>query len=607
MGGARAGITTAVLSAISVQYLLLPRPDAVTVFASTHGVATTVFLVAALIGSAIAEERRQVLARTKARERDRDVTERAEAATHATRYREWLDALVADVPAVVWEAWGEPDESAQRIDYVNHHVEQMLGYSVNEWLSTPNFWLAIVHPEDRDRAAREAREIFEGGRGGTSRFRWVTRSGDTVWVEGKSRVILDAVGHPAGMRGVTVDISDLIRLEAERTELLRRTELARSEAEQANRLKDEFLMTLSHELRTPLNAIWGWTRILRTLHGDEQRTARGLEVIERNARAQLRLIEDLLDVSRIVAGKLRMDLQPTDLETIVAGVIDSAKPAAEAKEVAIIATSAEASSVVRADPGRLQQAIWNLVSNAVKFTPAGGRVTIGIVPGRGHIEVTVSDTGAGIDPAVLPLIFERFRQADSGTARTHSGLGLGLAISRSLVEAHGGTLTATSDGIGRGATFVIRLPVSAGLARPKRPSDVVAALASTGRRLDGLRVLVIEDNPDARELLAAILADVGAVVQSVTSAAEGFAAMTTFEPTVVVSDIEMADEDGLDLIRRIRRAGGPLARVHAVAVSAHVSAGDRARALEAGYDAHVTKPIDPEALRGAVAMLLAGS
>jgi PAS domain S-box-containing protein len=456
-GGARAGITTTVLSALSVLLLVSPGP-ADTVFISGHGIATAVFVVASVVISVLAEERRQALARSEDRARRREAEERAELAIHQAKYRQWLDALVADVPAVVWEAWGQPDAQAQRIDFVSRHVERMLGYGVDEWLSTPNFWLTLVHPEDRDRAAGEAREIFEARRGGTSRFRWVRRGGDAIWVESTSSVILDAEGQPVGMRGVTVDISDVMRFEAERNELLERTEIARREAEEANRLKDEFLMTLSHELRTPLNAIWGWARMLRSGGLDEQRLARGLAVIDQNAAVQLRLIEDLLDISSIIAGKLRIDVQPTDVDRIVAAVIDSARPTADAKGLTLLVGAAAGSAVVHGDAGRLQQAIWNLVSNAVKFTPPGGCITISTAGHDGYVDIAVSDTGPGIDASVLPLVFERFRQGDSGTARTHTGLGLGLAIARSLVEAHGGTVTAFSEGLGRGATFTIRLP-----------------------------------------------------------------------------------------------------------------------------------------------------
>ncbi len=473
-GGARGGITAAALSAVSVQFLL-PSIPSDTVFIPGHGFATVVFVVAALIVSALAEERRLAVDRADEQERRRAAEERAERAIQASRYREWIDALVADVPAVVWEAWGAPDVAAQRIDFVSRHVERMLGYSVDEWLSTPNFWLTVVHPDDRERAGREARDIFEGRRDGASRFRWVKRTGEVVWVEGKSTVIRDGEGRPVGMRGVTIDISDLLRFETERNDLLERTEFARHAAEEANRLKDEFLMTLSHELRTPLNAVWGWTRILRAGRIDDPRVARGLEVIDRNAAVQLRLIEDLLDISSIIAGKLRIEMELIEMHGVVAAVADSARPAAEAKNVMLTVSPPGGAALVRGDAERLQQALWNLVSNAVKFTPEGGSVAIAITTNGGYVQVAVRDTGAGIGASVLPHIFERFRQGESGTARSHMGLGLGLAIARSLAEAHGGTLTAASDGVGLGATFLLRLALATdadGVASPAPAATV---------------------------------------------------------------------------------------------------------------------------------------
>jgi len=342
-------------------------------------------------------------------------------------------------------------------------------------LSTPNFWLTVVHPDDRERAGREARDIFEGRRDGASRFRWVKRTGEVLWVEGKSTVIRDGEGRPVGMRGVTIDISDLLRFETERNELLERTQFARHAAEQANRLKDEFLMTLSHELRTPLNAVWGWTRILRAGRIDDPRVARGLEVIDRNAAVQLRLIEDLLDISSIIAGKLRIEMELIEMHGVVAAVVDSARPAAEAKNVMLTVSPLGGAAPVRGDAERLQQALWNLVSNAVKFTSEGGSVAVAITTDGGYVQVGVRDTGAGIGASVLPHIFERFRQGESGTARSHMGLGLGLAIARSLVEAHGGTLTAESEGVGLGATFFLRLALATdaeGAASPAAPATV---------------------------------------------------------------------------------------------------------------------------------------
>ena len=470
-GGAPAGLTVTVLSALWTQYYLVGPQNSLAAGSIGDLVAEGVFVLSGAMMSLMAHTRDRALRRAAERESERDrlASERMELANRATRYREWLDALVADVPAVVWEAWGQPDEQAQRINYVNRHVERLLGYTVNEWLSTPNFWLTVVHPDDQERAGREAAAIFAGGEGGVSRFRWLRKDGREVWVEAQSTVITDA-GRPVGMRGVTVDITDDIRQQAERNELLARTDRARQEAEAANRLKDEFLMTLSHELRTPLNAIWGWTRILqRSPTHDPARLTRGLEVIERNARAQLKLVEDLLDISITVTGKLRLQVQPVDLSHVVSAVADAMRPAAEAKQIVLESRIDPMARRVSGDPDRLQQALWNLVSNAVKFTPAGGRVLVQLAAAGPEAEIAVTDTGPGIPAALLPVIFERFRQGDSGTAREFSGLGIGLALARSLVEAHGGTVEAASGGQGRGATFRIRLPLHAGVGSAVAP------------------------------------------------------------------------------------------------------------------------------------------
>ena len=362
-----------------------------------------------------------------------------------------LHDLVADVPGVVWEAWGQPDEASQQIDFISHHVEPLLGYTPEEWVKTPNFWLQVVHPEDRERAAREAYAIFESRGTGTSEFRWVGRDGRIVWVQAQSRVILDPEGRPVGMRGITMDITARKLLEQERQHLL-------EQAQRLNRVKDEFLATLSHELRTPINAVMGWARMLREGIVTGARATHALEAIERNAVAQTRLIEELLDVSRIVTGKFQLETEDLDVAAVVRTALDGMRPAAEAKGITLRLEQAASALLLRGDPHRLQQAIWNVLSNAVKFTPADGTVTLSTSRTASEVLITVTDTGEGIPPDVLPFVFDRFRQADSTPTRAHSGLGLGLAIVRHIVELHGGRVSAASDGPGRGATVHIALP-----------------------------------------------------------------------------------------------------------------------------------------------------
>ena len=372
-------------------------------------------------------------------------------------HRRRIEDIVAHVPGVVWEAWGRPDADNQRIDFVSSHVEKMLGYSQNEWLSIPNFWLQIVHPEDRARAAAEATAIFASGKGGASRFRWMHKDGREVWVEAQSIVVCDE-GEPVGMRGVTMDITAAIQVEIERAELFRRESHARHQAEEASRLKEEFLATVSHELRTPLNAIVGWSRLLHSGQLDEAGAIHAVEVIERNITSQRQIIEDLLDVSRIVSGKLRINTLPVDLLLIIHAAIDAILPAAEAKEIKIGTHVSAPDAIVRADDERLQQVFWNLLANAVKFTPAGGTVDVYLERDGSLAEIRIEDSGPGLPPEFLPRIFERFTQADGSSTRKHGGLGLGLAIVRHLVELHGGTVSAGNRETG-GAVLIVRLPI----------------------------------------------------------------------------------------------------------------------------------------------------
>lgn len=366
--------------------------------------------------------------------------------------------IVAHVPGVVWEAWGEPDASTQRINFVSAYVEEMLGYSQDDWLSTPNFWLTIVHPEDRERAAAEAAKKFATRTGGISRFRWITKDGREVWVDAYSVVVCDDQGEAVGMRGVTMDVTRAIQAEKERSELLLREREARAQAEEANRLKDEFLANTSHELRTPLNAIVGWSRLLRSGQLDENTSAHAFEAIERNAWSQAQIVNDLLDVSRIITGKLHLTYLPTDLLNVVNAAIDVVRPAAEAKGIKILTNKNPIGLIVNGDANRLQQVAWNLLSNAVKFTPEGGVIEISLLRDNSFAKLMIADTGPGIKPEFLPHAFERFTQADSGTTKKHGGLGLGLAIVRHLAELHGGRVEAQNGEGEKGAVFTVTLP-----------------------------------------------------------------------------------------------------------------------------------------------------
>jgi signal transduction histidine kinase len=383
---------------------------------------------------------------------------------------------------------------------------------------------------------------------------------------------------------------------------------ARAVAEAASRAKDEFLAVLSHELRTPLNAVYGWARMLESGQLSGEAVTRAISAITRNAESQMQLIEDMLDVARIVSGKMRLDVRPIDVHAVIQTAIDAVRPAAQAKAIALRATLDDGVPLVAGDPDRLQQVVWNLLINAVKFTPRDGCVDIQVRHHPPHVEVVVRDTGCGIPPDVLPYVFDRFRQGESGSARPHGGLGLGLALVRHLVELHGGTVGASSAGEHRGATFTVRLPI--GLAEVGERNVPTALRASDAARLPrsslrGVRVLVVDDHADSRELVAAMLATAGAETRGCASALEGYAELIAWRPDVLVSDLEMPGEDGYALLRRVRRLdpdrGG---RTPSVALTAYDRVADRERTRAAGYDAHLPKPVDPIELATTIARVV---
>jgi signal transduction histidine kinase len=430
-------------------------------------------------------------------------------------------------------------------------------------------------------------------------------------------VITAQPGHK--LRALQAGAKDFISKPFDLAEVLMRVRnmlevrLLHLESKKASHLKDEFLATVSHELRTPLNAILGWARMLGAKQLPPDRAGHAIEVIERNALALAHIIDDLLDVSRIVAGTLRLTSQPVDLVAVAQAALDAVRPLAVAKNVSLMfSPDRPAIEPVSGDAGRLEQVIWNLLANAIKFTPEGGRVDVVIAPSPDHMEVRVIDTGQGISPDFLPHVFDRFRQADGATTRRHTGLGLGLAIVRQLVELHRGTVHAASQGVGCGATFIVRLPISAGEARAGQTGALanrrIAASAASPMprlpRLDALRILVVDDNADGRTLTALVLTQAGASVTAVASVREALQMLEGERPDALVSDIGLPDEDGYGLIRQIRQYeaehGGFLP---AVALTGFARAEDRARSLAAGFQAHLAKPVDPVELTAAIATI----
>jgi PAS domain S-box-containing protein len=519
--------------------------------------------------------------------------------------RERVSQLIENVPGIVWEAWGEPNAAQQRIGFVSGYVEQMLGYSVDEWLQTPNFWLSIVHPDDRQRAAQAAAETFASGQSHANQFRWIAKDGHAVWVETRSSVISDESGQAVGMRGVTFDITE--RHEAEVA--LNR---AKRDAEEANRVKDQFLAVASHELRTPLNAILGWAEMLHGGTLQETRRGRAVAAIYANAKRQAELVGELLDVSRIMSGKMRLDRTATDLPEVIRAAIEVVQSSADAKRIHIGVDVDPSIGPFYADSARLQQVLWNLLSNAIKFTPDNGAIHVRLCRVDAGMELVVTDTGEGIPAAVFPSIFEPFQQADGATTRRHGGLGLGLSIVRHLVEAHGGTVSAECGRKDQGATFIVRLPIVAvykeepeqGATSSSPLSEAAPDPSAATTSLCGLSVLVVDDDEESRELLLATLESHGAVAVAAASAAAALDVIDNTRVDVLLSDIAMPGQDGYSLIRGIRaRETSSTTFLPAAALTSFARDEDRQKAIEAGFQLHLTKPIDSRSLVEAVASL----
>jgi PAS domain S-box-containing protein len=742
-GFSAAVLSTALSSGIVAWAFLYPRH---TLILAPIGVAQVAlfFVIGVGMSWSITVQRRGERRRSREAARQLAVIrageeQRAQLAADVERQRERLSSLMSNIPGVVWEAWGDPDLATQRINFVSDHVTRMLGYTIEEWLATPNFWLTIVHPADRTQAAQTAHAHFIRGGYGTNTFRWLTKDGRALWVESHSTIVCSDDGKPLGMRGVTLDITarkraeDALRVLAELSEVLastldyeksmppvaemiakyfegwcavsfldadtepRRIALAHfdpakreaaqkllalppkrnlpqtvvasidrrqptilnaiddhfidvssrdaehaalirqlglgsmivapmvarekligalsimsakqgyfeaADAELANLIarraavaidnaqlyraaveasnaKDEFLATVSHELRTPMTATLGWVRMLNLGHFDEETQKTALEAIERSTRAQAKLIEDILDVSSIILGKFRLESVPVELMTIVNAAIDTLRPALVAKNMTLDVDTSRWHGVVHGDPNRLQQVVWNLVSNAIKFGRRDGRIDVTVERIDAHGRITVRDDGAGIDPEFLPHVFDRFRQGDSGATRSHGGLGLGLAIVRHLVELHGGTVAVTSEGRGKGATFIVELPLA--VDRDRSEKNVETPLPDLTAR----KILIVDDERPTLELFAAVLRRCGARVATAQSADEALVVLDTSRQDVVVTDIAMPGRDGVALLHAIRERDSGGTRTPAIALTAlsDLPGGD--------FDRMLRKPIDP--------------
>jgi PAS domain S-box-containing protein len=544
-----------------------------------------------------------IQAAVRGRERQYLIREQIEAIRQG---QERFQTLANSIPQLAWMA--RPDGSFfwynQRWhQYCGSTPEEMEGWGWTK-VHDPTLLPGII---ERWKAATASGDSWE------DTFPLRRHDGQMRWHLSRAMPLRNSVGKIVLWFGTNTDIEEQRRIAEERDALLQSERAARSDAERAGRLKDEFLATLSHELRTPLTAILGWTQIVRRHNKHDGELDEALVVIERNARVQAQLIEDMLDMSRIISGKLRVDVKDVNIADVARAAIESVRPAAEAKEIRLEKIFDQRVASLRGDPARLQQVIWNLLSNAIKFTPPHGKVSIALRSVNRHLEIAVHDSGAGIKADFLPYVFERFRQADASTTRKHGGLGLGLAIVKSLVELHGGRVRATSPGEGMGATFTIELPLTGAetnQAHAPKPPPGRAELAGVKdfscdpHTLAGLSVLVLDDEEDARVLISRVLEECGAKVMVSSSGAEALKIIEHEHPTVVLSDIGMPTEDGYEFIRKLRRLPKEKGGITpAAALTAFARLEDKERALAAGYQRHIAKPVEPTELVGIVAGL----
>jgi PAS domain S-box-containing protein len=542
----------------------------------------------------------------------RDVTERHRFEITANRLAALVassdDAIVGKDLNLIVTSW-------------NFGAERIFGYSAEEMIGTSI--MRLIPPDRLEEETEILSRIRRGQRLDPFETVRLAKDGRRLQLSMTISPIMDASGHVIGASKVARDITERKKAEEalkkameeaetanrERLLLLDSEREARSQAEQASRMKDEFLATLSHELRTPLNAVLGWANILRLGKRQGEELIQGLDIIERNARIQAKIIEDLLDMSRIISGKVRLDAQWIELAAVLNESIETLRSTAQAKGVRLQAMLDLFAGPIFGDPSRLQQVFWNLLNNAIKFTPKDGKVEVLLKRAGSEVEVTVVDTGEGIAPGFLPYVFDRFQQGDASTTRRHGGLGLGLAIVKELVELHGGTVRVESEGLGKGATFTVRLPLTAAYSEPDKENQLPEAVLPGNQPLPevslaNIRVLVVDDEIDARDLVKMLLEMAGATVSTAGSASEAMEHILATRPDVLICDIGMQEEDGYSLIRRLRalekKEEGALP---AIALSAYARSEDRTKAIRSGFQNHLAKPVEPAELLAIVSSL----
>jgi PAS domain S-box-containing protein len=533
----------------------------------------------------------------------RDISQQKRAEEALRLSNERFRMMANSAPVLIWIA----DHTKARswfnngwLDFTGRSLEQEQGFG----------WTQSLHEDDLATYLQAYAEGFEKRTGFRSEFCIRRADGKARWLAEHAAPLFEGPGGTfSGYIGSCVDNTEARMIQSDREETLRAERAAREQAERVGRLKDEFLATVSHELRTPLNAILGWSTLMRRLPAGSEDHTRGLETIERNARVQTQIIADLLDMSRIISGKVQLDVQPLDLHEVINAAIDAVRLSIEAKDLRLRVTLDARAARLRGDPNRLQQVFWNLLTNAVKFTPKGGYINVVMERVNSHVEVSVEDSGIGIQPEFLAFVFDRFRQADASITRRHGGLGLGLSIVKHLAELHGGQVRVKSAGEGQGTTFVVALPISVIYSeesvRPDTPSfsDVDVGTLELPD-LDGVRVLAVDDQPDGRALICRLIEERGAHCALAESGAEALRVLQEQQIDIMVSDIGMPDLDGYELIRRIRALPGAVKNIPAIALTAYARADDRQRALLAGYQMHLAKPVEPRELIAGIASLL---
>jgi PAS domain S-box-containing protein len=517
-----------------------------------------------------------------------------------TRFR----LLANSAPVLIWladETKGYTWLNETWLQFTGRTLEQEIGFG----------WTENIHPDDLDKLLTTYAKAFEAREPFRAEYRIGRHDRYWRWLVQTAVPLFESAEGFSGYVGSCVDITDFRRAEGEKEELLRAERAARSDAERLSHLKDEFLATLSHELRTPLNAILGWSTLLKRVPVGSADHARGLETIERNARVQSQIIGDLLDMSRIISGKVQLDVQALNLLEVISAAVDAVRPSAEAKKLRLSVMLDAKVGRTRGDPNRLQQVFWNLLTNAVKFTPSGGRVDVVLERVNSHVEISVADTGIGVKPEFLPFVFDRFRQADASTTRRHGGLGLGLSIVKHLAELHGGSVRVKSAGENQGSTFVVALPISvlrqaedrAPLERRTFAEVDVASVELPS--LQGVTALVVDDELDARVLVNRLIEERGGRALMASSADDALKQLATTPVDVLISDIGMPDVDGYQLIQKVRvREKNEGRKLTAIALTAYARPDDRQRALLAGYQMHLSKPVDPRELIAGIASLL---